>query len=91
MYFNPLSPTKWTEHPHTQVRWGGGGGSSTTTGVPDWLRPQVEKAANDATALYDEGALSNVAGLTPEQMDAYNRKLELGKQGGMLDQLGGDS
>lgn len=91
MYFNPLSPTKWTEHPHTQVRWGGGGGSSTTTGVPDWLRPQVEKAANDATALYDEGALSNVAGLTPEQMDAYNRKLELGKQGGMLDQLGADS
>lgn len=91
MYFNPLSPTKWTQHPHTQVRWGGGGGQTTESGAPDYLQPYIEKAASDATNSYDAGDLSNVAGLAPEQEDAYNRKLELGKRGGMLDQLGADS
>ena len=93
MNCNPFSPTKWTAHPHTMVRWGGGGSQETTTssGVPDYLRPYIESAAGDATSLYDSGALSKVEGLTAEQQDAYNRKLELGKRGGMLDQLGADS
>ena len=71
-----------------------GGGSQTTisnTGVPDWLRPQVEAATQAATDLYDSGGMSHVEGLTPEQQDAYNRKLTLGQQGGMLDQLAADS
>tara|TARA_R110002096_G_scaffold54966_2_gene141508 strand:- start:337 stop:1086 length:750 start_codon:yes stop_codon:yes gene_type:complete len=92
MYFNPLSPTRWTQHPNSTVLRGGGGGDQTSTsGVPEWLRPQIEKAANAATGLYDSGGLTHVEGLTPEQQDAYNRKLELGQQGGMLDQLGADS
>tara|TARA_R100000908_G_scaffold62589_1_gene41998 strand:- start:1107 stop:1799 length:693 start_codon:yes stop_codon:yes gene_type:complete len=63
----------------------------SNTGVPDWLRPQVEAATQAATNLYDKGALSNVEGLTQAQQDAYKRKLELGQRGGMLDQLGVDS
>ena len=72
----------------------GGSPAQTTvsnTGVPDWLRPQVEAATQAATNLYDVGGMSHVEGLTPEQLDAYRRKLTLGKQGGMLDQLGADS
>lgn len=42
---------------------GGGGGNTTTqvSGVPDWLRPDVQKAFGEATAAYDAGDLSNVA------------------------------
>ena len=71
-----------------------GGGSQTTlsnTGVPDWLRPQVEAATQAATNMYDSGAMSHVEGLSDAQQDAYKRKLALGQQGGMLDQLGVDS
>ena len=44
---------------------GGGGGNTTTTtsGVPDWLRPDVQKAFGEATRAYDQGALSSVAKL----------------------------
>ena len=71
-----------------------GGGTKETvknTGVPDWLRPNIEGAANAATDLYNSGEMSGVAGLTPEQLDAYKRKLEIGKRGGMLDTLASDS
>ena len=46
---------------------GGGGGNTTTTtsGVPDWLKPDVQKAFGEATKAYDQGALSNVAKLDP--------------------------
>jgi len=91
MYFNPLSPTIWTQHPNSTVLRGGGGGGSSTSGVPEWLRPQVQDAATAATDLYDAGSLNHVEGLSPEQLDAYNRKLKLGEQGGMLDTLGADS
>lgn len=51
---------------------GGGGGNTTTTtsGVPEWLRPDVQKAFGKATAASDAGALSQVAELDPrhEQM-----------------------
>lgn len=44
---------------------GGGGGNTTTTtsGVPEWLRPDVQKAFGEATKAYDEGALGRVAPL----------------------------
>ena len=71
-----------------------GGGTKETvkhTGVPDWLRPNVEGAADAATDLYNTGAMSGVAGLTPEQQEAYKRKLAMSGQGGMLDALAADS
>lgn len=71
-----------------------GGGTTTTIaqgGVPEWLLPNVKKATGAATDLYESGGLSNVEGLTAEQQDAYRRKLQLGQQGGMLDQLAADS
>ena len=43
---------------------GGGGGGNTTTqtsGVPDWLRPDVERAFGAATSEFDRGALSRTA------------------------------
>ena len=45
MYFNPLSPTRWTQHPNATILRGGGGGGSSSSGVPEWLRPQVQDAA----------------------------------------------
>jgi hypothetical protein len=102
MYFNPLSPTRWTQHPNATILRGGGGGGgkpsvvhaatgTQVTGVPEYLQDNVEAAANAATDLYDVGGMSHVEALTPEQQDAYDRKLTLGEQGGMLDQLGADS
>ena len=46
---------------------GGGGGNTTTTtsGVPDWLRPDVQRAFGQASAAHGRGALSNVAELDP--------------------------
>jgi hypothetical protein len=48
---------------------GGGGNKTSTTdsGVPDWAQPYLEGAAQDATGLYDSGALDNVAGLNADQ------------------------
>ena len=55
----------------------GGGGSKpqpqtsvTSSGVPDWAKPYLQKAAGDAEALYDAGALENVAGLNADQIAA---------------------
>lgn len=50
---------------------GGGGGNTTTTtsGVPDWLRPDVQKAFGEATRAYDAGALSAVAPHSRGQQD----------------------
>lgn len=41
---------------------GGGGGNTTTqtSGVPEWLRPQVQDAFGQAQAAHRQGDLSNV-------------------------------
>lgn len=62
-----------------------------STGVPDWLLPQVKAATQAATNMYDKGDMSHVEGLDKYQQDAFKRKLELGQQGGALDQIGADS
>lgn len=51
---------------------GGGGNKTSTTdsGVPDWAQPYLESAAQDATGLYNQGALDNVAGLNADQNTA---------------------
>ena len=53
---------------------GGGGNKTSTTdsGVPDWARPYLESAAQDATGLYGTGALDNVAGTNTDQQTAYS-------------------
>ena len=51
----------------------GGGGSKksqTSSGTPEWARPYVKKAADDAQNLYDAGALSRVAGYNSDQLRA---------------------
>ena len=54
----------------------GGGGSKQTSvsegGVPDWARPYIESAAQDAQGLYKSGALENVAGETADQTAAQD-------------------
>lgn len=44
---------------------GGGGGNTTTTtsGVPEWLRPQVQSAFSQAQQAHQQGDLSRVAPL----------------------------
>ena len=71
---------------------GGGGGSSTTeAGLPDWAQPYAEQAVKTAVGQYEGGDFSNVAGLTDAQTGAFDRKLQLAEQGGVLDQIGNDS
>ena len=74
------------------ARKGGGGGTSTTTsGVPDEWKPYITESLQNAQDAYRAGALSEVAGLTPEQQASYGRQLELGGRGGVYDQLAADS
>ena len=75
------------------ARKGGGGGGTTTqvSGLPDEFKPYVEESLKSAQDAYKAGALSEVSGLTPEQQDAFQRKVELGQRGGVLDQIAQDS
>lgn len=71
---------------------GGGGGSTVTeAGLPDWAQPYAQDAVQTAVGQYKAGEFGNVAGLTGQQQDAFNRKAELGQRGGVLDQLSNDS
>ena len=71
---------------------GGGGGSATTEGgLPDWARPYAEEGLGTAQGLYDQGAFEHVEGLSPEQLDAFERKSELGQRGGVYEQIAADS
>ena len=71
---------------------GGGGGSSTSeSGLPDWARPAVESSLNKAVATEGAGGFSHVQDLTPEQLDAFERRKELGQRGGVLEQVAADS
>ena len=71
---------------------GGGGGTSTSSsGLPDWAQPYVESSVGKAVGLEDAGAFSHVEDLTPEQIDAFQRKSELGGRGGVYDQVAADS
>lgn len=59
---------------------GGGGGTKTSvaeSGVPDWARPYIEKAAQDAQNLYDAGELGRVAGQVDDQFAAQQRIRDL--------------
>lgn len=71
---------------------GGGGGSATTSSsLPDWAQPYAQGAVEDAVSLEDAGAFSHVQDLSPEQLDAFSRKAELGQRGGVLEQIAADS
>lgn len=61
-----------------------GGGSQTTvteSGVPDWLRPDVQKAFGEATKAYDRGDLSNVASFAPGQTEFLSDVANQGIEG----------
>ena len=75
------------------ARKGGGGGGTTTnvSGLPEEFRPYIRESLASAQDAYKAGALEEVAGLTPEQQDAFQRKLELGQRGGVLDRLAEES
>ena len=71
---------------------GGGGGTSTSEGgLPDWAKPYAQEGLGTAQGLYDQGAFEHVEGLSPEQIDAFERKSELGSRGGVYDQIAADS
>lgn len=71
---------------------GGGGNSQTaTTELPAWAKPYVESSLGSAVDLYKSGAYENVAGMTPEQITAFEKQKELGGSGGVYDQIASDS
>ena len=71
---------------------GGGGNSQTsTTSLPAWAQPYVESSLGSAVDLYKSGAYENVAGMTPEQISAFQKQKELGGAGGVYDQIAADS
>ena len=51
---------------------GGGGGNTTTqtSGVPEWLRPDVQRAFGQATQAHGAGDLSQIAAPTREKQKA---------------------
>ena len=69
---------------------GGGGGGNTTTatsGVPDWLRPDVQKAFGHATRAYERGDLSRRAGHSQAQRDFLEQTAGEGLSGANQRQL----
>ena len=64
-----------------------GGSSTSESGLPDWARPAVESSLNEAVATEGAGGFSHVQDLTPEQLDAFERRKELGQRGGVLEQI----
>ena len=54
---------------------GGGGGNTTTqvSGVPDWLRPDVQYAFGEASRLHRAGDLEQVADFAPGQQEFLSR------------------
>ena len=59
---------------------GGGGGQTTTSGIPAEFKPYVTRGLKDAEAAREEGKLSYVAGLTPEQKESQEMQLRLGRE-----------
>lgn len=60
---------------------GGGGGNTTTqvSGVPEWLRPDVQRAFGSATQAHQAGDLERIAGETPETQEALAVQQGLGR------------
>lgn len=66
---------------HICYKGGGGGGTTTSSsGIPEEFRPYVERGLADAETLRDEGKLSYVEGLTPEQKESQEMQLRLGRE-----------
>ena len=53
--------------------------------------PMSIRHLNAGIGTYDAGGFEHVEGLSPEQLDAFQRKKELGARGGVLDSLAGES
>jgi hypothetical protein len=49
-----------------------GGDGDTIESIPDWYKPYIEKAAGQAGAAYDSGALGTVAGLNTQQQQGID-------------------
>ena len=50
---------------------GSGGGSTTVENIPAWAQPYIQKVMGQAESTYGSGALSNVAGISGLQSDAF--------------------
>jgi len=74
MICNPLSPTKWTQHPNSMVCWGGGGDKTTTTGVPNQFMPYITKQLDKLEALGESGGIGNIADMDPAMKEALKLK-----------------
>lgn len=84
MIYNPLSPTKWTQHPNAMVCWGGGGDKTTTTTIPKEFMPYLTTQLEKMQSLDDAGKVGQVADITPEMQSALDMKEEAVADGNLL-------
>tara|TARA_R110002167_G_scaffold18510_6_gene69247 strand:- start:13579 stop:14307 length:729 start_codon:yes stop_codon:yes gene_type:complete len=84
MIYNPLSPTKWTQHPNAMVCWGGGGDKTTTTTIPKEFMPYLTTQLEKMQSLDDEGKVGQVADITPEMQEALDMKEKAVADGNIL-------
>jgi hypothetical protein len=74
MRFKELNPFMPSVSPYgLGIVYKGGGPAQTVDTIPDWYRPYIEKAAQEAGKAFDSGELSKVAGLNPKQTEALDR------------------
>ena len=68
----------------------GGGGKNTVTqssGVPEWLKPDVQRAFGEATNAHRSGQLSTVAQHSPAQQALLRQTADTGLEGANQRQL----
>jgi hypothetical protein len=74
MRFKELNPFMPSVSPYgLGIVYKGGSAPQVVESIPSWYRPYIENAAGEATAAFDAGELSNVAGLNPNQEEALDK------------------
>jgi hypothetical protein len=72
MRFKELNPFMPSVTPRGLGIVSKGGDGDTIESIPDWYKPYIEKAAGQAGAAYDSGALGTVAGLNTQQQQGID-------------------
>ena len=67
MRFKELNPFMPAVSPYgLGIVYKGGGNTTTIESIPSWYKPYIQKAAGQAGAAFDSGALGTVAGLNEQ-------------------------
>ena len=73
MRFKELNPFMPAVSPYgLGIVYKGGGNTTTIESIPSWYKPYIQKAAGQAGAAFDSGALGTVAGLNEQQQQGID-------------------